>query len=89
MTDLGTLGGSYSFPSDINDRGQIVGYSTTASDEIHGFVWQNSTMMDMGTLGGTYSSARAKINLDRLWDRAIRHLAKSMPFSGPRRIKSK
>jgi probable HAF family extracellular repeat protein len=59
MTDLGTLGGSYSFPSDINERGQIAGYSSTAADEIHGFVWQNGTMTDIGTLGGTYSSARA------------------------------
>ena len=33
--DLGSLGGTYSSPSDLNDRGQVVGVSTTAGDARH------------------------------------------------------
>jgi probable HAF family extracellular repeat protein len=33
MTDLGTLGGSYSFANAVNDSGEVVGYSTTASNQ--------------------------------------------------------
>lgn len=37
--DLGTLGGSTSFVFDINNRGQIVGYSETSSGATHATVW--------------------------------------------------
>jgi hypothetical protein len=39
MTDLGTLGGSFSFASAINERGQVVGASDTAADESHAILW--------------------------------------------------
>ena len=39
MTDLGTLGGATSQANGINDNGQIVGYSTTASGQIHAFFY--------------------------------------------------
>jgi probable HAF family extracellular repeat protein len=42
MTDLGTLGGTYSRPSNLNDRGQIVGTSTTASGETHAVLWERN-----------------------------------------------
>src|SRR6266487_2716647 len=58
IIDLGTLGGTYSAGQAINQRGQIVGESLTASGEVHAFLWQDGTMTDLGTLGGTYSSAR-------------------------------
>ena len=59
MTDLGTLGGTFSFAVAINDLGQVVGSSTTTTGEIHAFRWQAGVMTDLGTLGGTSSEAHA------------------------------
>jgi probable HAF family extracellular repeat protein len=39
ITDLGTLGGSYSYAYGINDLGQVVGYSRTASGRDHAVLW--------------------------------------------------
>ncbi len=50
--DLGTLGGTYSTSTGINDDGVVVGSSTTAGREQHAFVWRPTTgMVDLGTLG--------------------------------------
>jgi probable HAF family extracellular repeat protein len=57
--DLGTLGGDSSRASAINNRGQIVGTSDTASDGRHAFLWQDGEMTDLGTLGGGFSEAVA------------------------------
>jgi len=62
ISDLGTLGGTSSVASSINDRGQVVGYSQTASGELHAFLWGKGTMTDLGTLGGNFSEAAAIIN---------------------------
>lgn len=58
-TDLGTLGGSYSFAYAVNATGQTVGVSYTAGDTyIHAFSWtEGDGMVDLGTLGGNYSEA--------------------------------
>jgi probable HAF family extracellular repeat protein len=37
--DIGTLGGSYAVIAAMNDRGQVVGQSDTATGMYHGFVW--------------------------------------------------
>jgi probable HAF family extracellular repeat protein len=61
ITDLGTLpGGNSSAAHAINERGQIVGFSTTASGAEHAVLWsKDGKMTDLGTLpGGTYSGAR-------------------------------
>ena len=59
MTDLGSLGGTYRSALDINNQGQVVGFSQTQDGTERAFLWQNSTMADLGTLGGEYNSSRA------------------------------
>jgi probable HAF family extracellular repeat protein len=39
MVDLGTLGGYSSYAAAVNDLGQVVGRSTTASGEVHATLW--------------------------------------------------
>jgi probable HAF family extracellular repeat protein len=59
--DLGTLGGSMSFGHDINDRGQVTGYSLVAGDSWnHAFVYDNGTMKDLGAF--SFSSNGTAIN---------------------------
>jgi len=73
--DLGTLGGPNSWMNwgQINDRGQVVGYSETAVPDPNGedicgfgtgltcrpFLWQNSHMRSLSTLGGNNGQASA------------------------------
>ena len=57
ITDLGSLGGTYSQATGINGSGQIVGYSD-ASGGSHAFVSAvGGGLTDLGTLGGTTSVA--------------------------------
>jgi probable HAF family extracellular repeat protein len=59
VEDLGTLGGSSSWPSAINDKGQVVGYSNLAGDQNNrAFLYKDGEMTDLGTLGGTSSEAK-------------------------------
>jgi len=60
MTDLGTLG-SYSRAQGINDRGQVVGFSTTPSGYEHAFIWEKGQMTDLGALY-SYKSLAHRIN---------------------------
>ena len=57
-----------SFATDINDLGQVVGQSGTASSSSHAVIWDNSTIpQDLGALaGGDYSSAAAISNDGRV-----------------------
>src|SRR6185503_17580806 len=59
--DLGTLGGSRSYPLGMNDGGVTVGYSLLAGSDVnHAFRWTRSLgMHDLGTLGGDFSRATA------------------------------
>lgn len=59
VVDLGTLpGGSGSSARDINDAGEIVGWSGTSSGETHAFVLTPGGMTDLGTFpGGDLSQA--------------------------------
>jgi probable HAF family extracellular repeat protein len=67
LTDLGALpGGSSSFASSINERGEIVGASQngqidplTASPEAVAILWENGITHNLGTLGGNQGVANA------------------------------
>lgn len=68
VRDLGTLGGPCAWAINVNDAGQIIGQSMTATATggkkqsgdwqwarpVAGFMWQNGTMTDLGNLGGTW-----------------------------------
>ena len=66
--ELGSLAGLGSVALDLNDSGQVVGFSPTASLPaangssqptliVHAFLYSHGKMTDLGTLGGTDSSA--------------------------------
>ena len=57
ITDLGTLGGTQTIVSGLNDQGEAAGVSMTAGGDSHAFVWQKGHMTDLGTLGGNFSDA--------------------------------
>jgi probable HAF family extracellular repeat protein len=63
MTKLGTLSDGYiSAGSDINNKGQVVGWSASWSNGrnyTRAFLWENGKMTDLGTFGGRDSYANA------------------------------
>jgi probable HAF family extracellular repeat protein len=56
-SDLGTLGGTFSFAVGMNNKGQVVGFSALPGDIVHAFLWRKGLMTDLGTLGGRDSAA--------------------------------
>jgi probable HAF family extracellular repeat protein len=59
MTDIGSLGGTCGVPGRLNNRGQAVGVSQLAGNQItHPFYWDRRRgLVDMGTLGGPTGEA--------------------------------
>jgi probable HAF family extracellular repeat protein len=62
LTMIGTLGGSQSYGTGINESNQVAGYATTANDATtHGFFYDSSsaTLRDLGTLIGAGGNSAA------------------------------
>jgi probable HAF family extracellular repeat protein len=58
MVGLGSLGGTMAGSQCVNNRGEVIGFSTVPGDIVtHAFVWDDGLMKDLGTLGGDNSEA--------------------------------
>jgi probable HAF family extracellular repeat protein len=63
VTDLGTLGGSYSEGMDINAAAHVTGWSYLPDNWIaHAFLHRNGAMTDLGTLPGAQESEAIGLN---------------------------
>jgi probable HAF family extracellular repeat protein len=59
MMSLGTLGGDWSTAWDVNDNGQVIGYSDIGNGKSSAFLWdEDNGMIKLPTFGGN-SLARA------------------------------
>ena len=65
-TDLGSLGGQFNNAAvDINNRGQVVGFSDLPGDTVtHAVLWQKGSILDLGTLAGDAFSYAYAISED-------------------------
>ena len=59
VIDLGTLGGSDSFASGVNEFRQVVGVRLTPDAPQRAILYSDGTVIDLGTLGGSDSFAAA------------------------------
>lgn len=66
VKDMGTLGGRFTVVADINEVGDAVGYSETANQQIHAFLYTQGQLRDLGTLGGSGSVANAINNIGQI-----------------------
>ena len=58
MEDIGTLDGYPTIARDINDSGEVVGYSTGPTGDYRAFLWDAANgMQDLGDLGGAAALA--------------------------------
>lgn len=62
FTELGTLGGAYSYASDISDGSVIVGVSTTVEGTPLASLWYNGAVFTLGTLDGDVASVANRVN---------------------------
>ena len=83
MTDIGTLGGNSSYALQINDSGDVVGWSYLADNiTVHAFTWTPiGGIVDVGTLtGGCCSQCQAINSSGNLAGDAIDSAGYQTPF---------
>ncbi len=66
FNNLGTLGGNQSFGSDINEAGNIVGYSTLLNGNTHSLLFEPTITYDLGTLPKGMFSYALGVNANNL-----------------------
>jgi probable HAF family extracellular repeat protein len=59
VRDLGTLGGRVTQPMDLNEAGQVTGYSETSDGQLHAFLYTEGEMRDLGAVASGGSAGRA------------------------------
>ena len=66
--DIGTLGGAFNFSTDLNELGQVVGWSGLAGgSQWHAYLYDpGRPLLDLGTLGGPFSSAHGINDLGQI-----------------------
>jgi probable HAF family extracellular repeat protein len=65
ITDLGNLGGAVALAWRVNERGQVIGWATTASGDTHAFFWTTKRgISDLGTFAGGTGSVAWGLNDD-------------------------
>ena len=60
MQDLGSLGGFDSWANDINDAGQVVGWSTDETEDMLPFLYSDGAMRHLGRFDGYIALGEAK-----------------------------
>jgi probable HAF family extracellular repeat protein len=60
IQEIGTLGGSFSFANDVNESGQVIGYSETQDGFERAFIWDKvNEMQELPTIAGSGTRATA------------------------------
>ncbi|MFI6781467.1 hypothetical protein [Micromonospora sp. NPDC050276] len=62
VVDLGTLSGGAGAATAMNDRGDVVGWSTVASGARHAVRWRHGVITDLGVLPGDTDSVAVDVN---------------------------
>lgn len=52
VQELGSLGGSYSVGTSVNNSGWVAGQATVATGDLHATLWRFGSVTDLGTFGG-------------------------------------